>query len=175
MKPDAATPDPLAKEYAPVVNPMQYQCPLCGCHFDFDPARNQGGCSSCPLGKGCGLVLCPHCRYEFPEESQVVSWFSRLLRGKKSKPSPPLWDDAPGEIALSDLGVGKAGQVTGIDTQRKARAERLSAMGLTPGSIVTVRQRFPSVVVAVGETEIALDRAVTQDIRVRPMAPEVKV
>jgi len=46
----------------------------------------------------------------------------------------------------------------------------LSAMGLTPGSRVVVKQRFPSVVIAIGETEIALDRVITQDIRVKPVA-----
>ena len=162
------------KEYAPVQSPASYQCPLCGFAFEFDPARNTGGCSACPLGKGCGLVLCPNCRYEFPEESQVVSWFSRLFKKAKKSATAPLWEDAPGEIPLSELGSGKVGEVIAIETERKSRAERLSAMGLTPGSRVLVKQRFPSIVIAIGETEIALDRAITEDIRVRPVAAEAE-
>ena len=163
-------PSETEKTYAPVQSPASYQCPLCVCQFEFDPARNTGGCSSCPLGKGCGLVLCPNCRYEFPEESQVVSWFSRLFKRAKKPDAAPMWDDAPGEIPLSELGAGKIGEIVAIEAERKVRAERLSAMGLTPGSRVRVKQRFPSVVLEIGETEIALDRAITQDIRVRPVA-----
>jgi ferrous iron transport protein A len=153
--------------------PETYQCPLCGYQFEFDPERTTGGCSSCPLGKGCGLVLCPNCRYEFPEESQVLNWLSRLWKGKAKKSTAPLlWPDAPGEIPLSELGVGKTGEVVSLHADRKMRAERLSAMGVTPGSHVTVKQRFPSIIITVGETEIALDRAITQDIKVKPVASD---
>ncbi|MBW3625227.1 MAG: ferrous iron transport protein A [Armatimonadetes bacterium] len=158
------------KSYAPVQSPASYQCPLCGFQFEFDPARNTGGCSSCPLGKGCGLVLCPNCRYEFPEESQIVSWFSRLFKRAQSRSTEPLWEDAPGVIPLSELAAGKTGEIVAIESERRNRADRLSAMGLTPGSRVRVKQRFPSVVIEIGETEIALDRAITEDIRVRPVA-----
>lgn len=102
-----------------------------------------------------------------------MGWLTRLFKGKERRAETPLlWEDAPGAIPLSELGVGKTGVVLAIETDRKARAERLSAMGLTPDSRVTVKQRFPSMVIAVGETEIALDRAITQDIKVKPVAPD---
>jgi Fe2+ transport system protein FeoA len=164
--------DPPPGRAAPERRPSAYQCPLCGFGFEFDPARDSGGCSSCPLGKGCGLVLCPNCRYEFPEESQVVSWFSRLFKRAKGDIPAALWEDAPADIPLSELGSGKLGEIVALHTERKSRADRLSAMGLTPGSRVRVKQRFPSVVIEIGETEIALDRAITQDILVRPVAGE---
>ena len=101
----------------------------------------------------------------------MLNWISRLFKGKQPEPAL-LWNDSPGVIALSDLGAGKWGEVVSIDTDRKTRTERLSAMGLTPGSRLIVKQKFPSIIIAVGETEIALDRAITQDIQVRPVAGE---
>jgi Fe2+ transport system protein FeoA len=146
-----------------------HQCPLCGFRFEFDPERKEGGCSGCPLNHGCGLVLCPNCHYEYSEESQVLNWLSRLFKRKDAEAEAPF-SDAPKVIPLSELGVGKTAEIVSFETSRKARTERLSAMGMTPGSRVLVKQRFPSVVVSLGETEIALDRAITEDIRVRPVA-----
>jgi len=42
----------------------EYRCPLCGHRFT---AKEAAACRiNCPLAKGCKLVQCPNCRYEFP-------------------------------------------------------------------------------------------------------------
>lgn len=43
------------------------KCPLCGNIFDEEKAK--GGCTGCGV-KGCGLVKCPNCSYEFPPEKK---------------------------------------------------------------------------------------------------------
>lgn len=50
-------------------------CGFCGADFVEDPG--QVACQSCPLGRGCGLMRCPHCGYENPKEP---SWLGKLKR-----------------------------------------------------------------------------------------------
>ncbi|MBM4332149.1 MAG: hypothetical protein FJ117_13170 [Deltaproteobacteria bacterium] len=59
-----------------------FHCPLCGHHFH----QEEGVCSgSCPLGKYCGLICCPRCRYRFVEESGTVNFLKRFLGKKKDE------------------------------------------------------------------------------------------
>ncbi len=45
------------------------RCPLCGTDF----AENEHeGCPACPVNRFCRVVCCPHCGYEFVEDSWVV-------------------------------------------------------------------------------------------------------
>jgi len=47
------------------------------------------------------------------------------------------------------------------------RADRLAALGVTPGAHVTVLQRFPGFVFQCDETELAVEPAVARAILVR--------
>jgi Fe2+ transport system protein FeoA len=49
-----------------------------------------------------------------------------------------------------------------------ARASRLTAFGLTPGTPVSILQRRPVPVVRIGETELALSEEILRQIQVRP-------
>lgn len=42
--------------------PSAIRCPLCGKRFRAEDAAR---CATCALAKRCGLVMCPHCSYEF--------------------------------------------------------------------------------------------------------------
>lgn len=53
----------------------QHDCPLCG--LDFAGAACH---STCPFSKGCEMVRCPRCAYEFVEKGFVVSMIRRLFR-----------------------------------------------------------------------------------------------
>ena len=68
---------------------------------------------------------------------------------------------------LAQLAVGEEGRVAFIHTKRSSYRQRLSLLGLVPGSRVTVRQLRSALVVASGETELALDRQAGQEIFVR--------
>jgi len=49
------------------------------------------------------------------------------------------------------------------------RADRLLALGVTPGAGVTLLQRFPGIVFLCDQTELAVERDVAAAILVRPV------
>ncbi|MBI2066953.1 MAG: hypothetical protein HYW02_06770 [Deltaproteobacteria bacterium] len=66
------------------------QCPLCQKKFDESTC-----CIGCGLRKGCTLIRCPSCQYEFVERSALVDLFQRVVRalrrwygGKDEKTAP---------------------------------------------------------------------------------------
>lgn len=137
-------------------------CPFCG--FEFERADSLCG-HGCPLGAACHLARCPVCEYEFPEKPATVSWLRRLL-GKTEATPPPL---CPGDgmLTVKDLRPGELGEVLGLAGDSPARRNNLAVFGLIPGSEVRLVQRYPSFVLRVGETVLALDREVAGDIVVR--------
>ncbi|MBI4353753.1 MAG: metal-dependent transcriptional regulator [Candidatus Omnitrophica bacterium] len=74
---------------------------------------------------------------------------------------------APLLVPLGQLAVGAEGAVAFIHTGRSAYRQRLSLLGLMPGRRLRVKQVRPTLVIAVGETELALDREAGQEIFVR--------
>jgi len=52
-----------------------FTCPLCGGRFTHAGQV----CGGCPLARGCDLVHCPHCAYQYPRSSRIASWFARRL------------------------------------------------------------------------------------------------
>jgi len=72
-------------------------------------------------------------------------------------------------VPLSELGVGERGKIVYISTRRAGRMGRFSALGLLPGMEVSVHQIYPSFVLSLGQTQVALDREVLNDIYVRRM------
>ncbi len=55
------------------------KCPLCGNNFDEEQAK--GGCAGCGV-KGCGLVRCPNCGYEFPPEKglEKIGFLKKIFK-----------------------------------------------------------------------------------------------
>lgn len=51
-----------------------YTCPLCTNTFAGADCH-----SSCPMAKGCKMVKCPRCNYEFVEEGTIANWLRNLL------------------------------------------------------------------------------------------------
>ena len=91
------------------------------------------------------------------------------LRLSAQSPRTQAQQGATGDLPLSDLTAGSRAVVVSIDSRRGSRLSRLSAFGLLPGSHVTLLQRHPSLVVQLGETEVALETAVAKEVIVRPM------
>lgn len=61
-------------------------CPVCGYTFkDYKYV-----CEGCILHNGCELVCCPNCHYQFPAQSKVVNFISRIF--KSEKPDAPKRD-----------------------------------------------------------------------------------
>jgi Fe2+ transport system protein FeoA len=72
-------------------------------------------------------------------------------------------------VPLSSLGVGHHALVCAIVDRAAARAERLLALGIGAGAVVTMLQTFPGVVFLCDQTELAVERPVADAIFVRPM------
>lgn len=68
---------------------------------------------------------------------------------------------------LADLMPGEQGKIVFITPGSHSRLDRLSAMGVVPGSIVKLHQKKPSYVLQLGETMIAVDKDITKEIFVK--------
>lgn len=70
-------------------------------------------------------------------------------------------------IPAAQLAAGEAGRVAFIHTRRPQYRQRLSQLGLVPGTLIRIRQRRPTLVIQVGHTELALDRQAGDEVFVR--------
>ena len=67
---------------------------------------------------------------------------------------------------VSTLAEGARGVVIEVRAHVEGRADRLLALGVTPGAAVTVLQTFPGVVLLCDQTELAIERLVAESILV---------
>ena len=67
---------------------------------------------------------------------------------------------------LSSLEPGATGVVAKVLRDRVDRADRLAALGVTPGARIHVLQTFPGIVFQCDETELAVERTVARSILV---------
>jgi len=65
---------------------------------------------------------------------------------------------------LSGMDPGTHGRVVRVTRENADRADRLAALGVTPGASITVLQRFPGVVFLCDQTELAVEPAVARAI-----------
>lgn len=70
-------------------------------------------------------------------------------------------------MRLSDAGLGDPVRIVFITPKSRRRMEKLSALGIVPGSRIRLLQRNPSFVLEIGETTIAVDRDITDEIFVK--------
>ena len=69
--------------------------------------------------------------------------------------------------SLADLSPGEAGVIAYLQTPSREVLQRMLAMGAIPGTPVVLRQRFPSFVFDLGQSQLAVDRETAQQIYVR--------
>lgn len=134
---------------------MTYQCPLCS--TDFPDAECH---SACPMSRGCTMVRCPHCGYEFVESGRFVDMLKRWIR--RAPPPAPT-----GVVRITDLPVGSTAEVAKIATTSASRLSRLAAFGISSGSEIRLLARKPAVVVECGSSSVALEDEVGREIYVR--------
>jgi len=72
-------------------------------------------------------------------------------------------------VPLADLVPGDKAKIVFITPESHSRLDRLSAMGVVPGSMVKLHQKKPSYVIQLGETTIAVDKDITREIFVKKM------
>lgn len=71
-------------------------------------------------------------------------------------------------LALSSLETGKIATVAHIQTQDNRILQKLTAMGILPGVKIVVEQRWPSYIIKVGQSRVALDQAIVEKIYLEP-------
>lgn len=118
------------------------------------------------------------CKFEHFLDEEVTASICTLLGHPVScphgKPIPPgdCCEKASKEIrpvvmSLSELRPGDKARVSYIVTKYHERLDRLSSMGLLPGTHISLHQRQPTYVIQMGETQIAIDDTIARDIYVR--------
>ena len=68
---------------------------------------------------------------------------------------------------LSDASLGVPVRIVFITPKSRKRLEKLSALGIVPGSRLRLLQRNPSFVIQIGQTTVAVDRDITDEIYVK--------
>jgi DtxR family Mn-dependent transcriptional regulator len=78
-----------------------------------------------------------------------------------------LENQAPALVATVDrLDTGQSARIAYLSAANFPRLQKLSALGLAPGAVIKVLQKYPSFVVQCDETQIALEREIARDIYV---------
>jgi Fe2+ transport system protein FeoA len=140
-------------------------CPFCG--FEFTMADTL--CShGCPLGATCTLARCPNCQYEFPATPRPITWLGRLFRRRGA----PIARGSERVETVRDLRRGERARVVCLGGGGPSRHNNLAVFGVVPGAEVTLLQRAPACVVQVGETELALDPGIADQILVERVPSE---
>lgn len=70
-------------------------------------------------------------------------------------------------MRLNDFEVGQEGRIVYIVPSDPSRLNRLNSIGINAGSVVKLLQKWPSVVVQVEETTVALDPEIAKEIFVK--------
>ena len=68
---------------------------------------------------------------------------------------------------LIDLKIGEEGKIVFMTPKTNLRLDRLMTFGITPGSIIKLHQKKPSIVLQVGQTDLALDYDIAKHIYVK--------
>jgi Fe2+ transport system protein FeoA len=132
-----------------------YECPLCG--TDFTGAECQ---SSCPMSRGCAMVRCPHCRYEFVESGRFTDMLRRWIR------RGPRVQTAGDTCPITELPVGASAPVAFITPTSAARLNRLASYGIAPGSEIRLVSKKPAVVLQCGSASVAVEDEIGREIYV---------
>ena len=70
---------------------------------------------------------------------------------------------------LPCLAVGQVARIVHIVARDASRLVKLSNLGLVPGATIRLQQKQPAPIVAVGETTLALERAIAAEIYVKKL------
>ncbi len=135
-------------------------CPLCGYEFEASALSCH---TSCAFNDSCGIICCPNCGYQIPDErkSRMANALRRFIASKRGE-DKTLEPIRP----VSDMQPGQSGKVVAINSVNHTRIERLHVLGLITNAIITLEQKRPTYVLRVGFTELSIDREIASNIMV---------
>jgi DtxR family Mn-dependent transcriptional regulator len=74
---------------------------------------------------------------------------------------------SPLVMPLSDVSPGEMTRIVFITPKSHARLDKLASLGIVPGRRIRLHQKRPTCIIQIGETEIAIDGNVAQEIFVK--------
>ena len=118
------------------------------------------------------------CQFEHFVNEEIIASICTLLghpavcpHGKKIPPGDCCTSArrnlVPVINPLSEIRSGEKVKVVYVTTKSHASLDRLSAIGVIPGLKLTIHQKHPSIIIQYGETQLALDKDVAENIFVR--------
>lgn len=139
-------------------------CAFCG--HEYEETEGAAACRSCVLAANCGRIRCPRCGYEDVRPSRI----GRALGGRRRRMRKMLGAGRAGCPTLAELAPGARGTVMGLlhERQRGSQAERLTVLGVLPGTEIEVIRCWPAVVFQLGHSQFAVDEELAGLILVRP-------
>lgn len=146
-------------------------CQLCGYEFN---TTNMACHTECPMGSRCNLICCPNCGYQVVDQSK--SFLARLLHrlwpSSGIVKNPHHWRGPKharrNTVPLTHIPIGREVEIDSFEDMPAARLTRLSLFGLTAGSLIEVLQRYPSPVIRIDQTELAMAEEIMEQIWVHP-------
>jgi Fe2+ transport system protein FeoA len=141
-----------------------YECPLCGTDFEGADCH-----SACPMSRGCTMVRCPHCNYEFVESGRFTDMLRRWIRRTPAAACTSKTSDSA-TLPLNEMEVGSSAPVAFSAATSAARMNRLASYGIVPGTEVRLVSRRPAVVVECGSACVALEDDIGGEIFVERAA-----
>jgi len=72
-------------------------------------------------------------------------------------------------MPMTDLSPGSRGRIVFIAPKDHSRMDRLSSLGIVPGTEISLHQKKPAFVIRIGETELALDTEIAGEIYVKEL------
>jgi Fe2+ transport system protein FeoA len=137
------------------------------CGTEFDESASQAACGICSSRSHCAMVKCPNCGIEMPREPHPLARLRDWLFGRKQAnlaPAPDGLCQRPG-LTLAEIAPGGHALVERF--LEPSHVRKFLSLGVLPGTAVTVLKQTPAVVVRVGYSEFAFDKALAQTVLVR--------
>lgn len=144
-------------------------CPQCGYHSLPREHRASATVSSggAPRGMVAGV---PH-PGSLPVVRRAAAPAAPSGARAAATPPPPrplTAADCAGARRLTEIPAGGRARLLGFSAVNDAELGRLTAYGLLPGVIIEVVQRFPAVILAVYQAELALENGLAENVWVLP-------
>jgi DtxR family Mn-dependent transcriptional regulator len=71
---------------------------------------------------------------------------------------------------LSDFEIGSKGKITFIVPTKSSRLSKLNTLGITAGSEIRLLQKYPSYIIQIDETTVAIDPEIGNEIFIRKIS-----